>query len=280
MIIWIASYPKSGNTWVRAFLSAYYFTENGIFDPNKLKLIEDYPNKTLFAENHNIKYGEIYKFWNLSQKKILKDKKVRFFKTHNALLKVFDREFTSPKYTLGTIYVVRDPRNVITSLKNHYDFPSYEVALKFMLHKENYIWGQNNDYAKSQIISSWNINYISWVKKNNYNRILIKYEDLILNPENTFRQLILFTNKILKQNKDINEEKLKNAISTTNFESMKKVEKDGQFDEKMRSEKTDKYKDFFFLGPKNDWKKLLDKNTIKSINENFSEELKDLNYEV
>ena len=103
---------------------------------------------------------------------------------------------------------------------------------------------------------------------------------MILNPENTFRQLILFTNKILKQNKDVNEQKLKNAISTTNFESMKKVEKDGQFDEKMRSEKTDKYKDFFFLGPKNDWKKLLDKNTIKSINENFSEELKDLNYEI
>ena len=102
---------------------------------------------------------------------------------------MFDREFTSPKYTLGTIYVVRDPRNVITSLKNHYDFPSYEVALKFMLHKENYIWGQNNDYAKSQIISSWKINYVSWVKKNNYNKILIKYEDLIKNPEKTFKQL-------------------------------------------------------------------------------------------
>ena len=141
--------------------------------------------------------------------------------------------------------------------------------------------GQNNDYAKSQIISSWNINYISWVKKNNYNRILIKYEDLILNPENTFRQLILFTNKILKQNKDINEEKLKNAISTTNFESMKKVEKDGQFDEKMRSEKTDKYKDFFFLGPKMIGKNCWIKTQLKALeSENFSEELKDLNYEV
>ena len=280
MIIWIASYPKSGNTWVRAFLSAYYFTEDGRFDPNKLKLIEDYPNKTLFAANHKINYGEIYKFWNLSQKKILKNKKVRFFKTHNALLKVFDREFTSPKYTLGTIYVVRDPRNVITSLKNHYDFPSYEVALKFMLHKENYIWGQNNDYAKSQIISSWKINYVSWVKKNNYNKILIKYEDLIKNPEKTFKQLIIFTNKILKREEIINDERLKNAIKTTNFDSMKKVEKDGLFDEQMRSEKTNELKKFFFLGPENNWKNILDENTIKSINENFIDELKELNYEI
>ena len=43
MIIWIASYPKSGNTWVRSFLTAYYFCENGIFDISKLNLIEDYP---------------------------------------------------------------------------------------------------------------------------------------------------------------------------------------------------------------------------------------------
>ena len=52
MIIWIASYPKSGNTWVRAFLTAYYFCENGIFDINKLILIEDYPNKQFFKKKN------------------------------------------------------------------------------------------------------------------------------------------------------------------------------------------------------------------------------------
>ena len=97
------------------FLSAYYFTEDGRFDPNKLKLIEDYPNKTLFAANHIRSIMERYINFGIYLKKNFKNKKVRFFKTHNALLKVFDREFTSPKYTLGTIYVVRDPRNVITS---------------------------------------------------------------------------------------------------------------------------------------------------------------------
>ena len=149
-----------------------------------------------------------------------------------------------------------------------------------MLHKENYIWGQNNDYAKSQIISSWKINYVSWVKKNNYNKILIKYEDLIKNPEKTFKQLIIFTNKILKREEIINDERLKNAIKTTNFDSMKKVEKDGLFDEQMRSEKTNELKKFFFLGPENNWKNILDENTIKSINENFIDELKELNYEI
>ena len=74
MIIWIASYPKSGNTWVRAFISAYYFTEDGIFNPEKLKLIPDYPNQN-FLDNRKIKHGEIYKFWEISQKKIATKKK-------------------------------------------------------------------------------------------------------------------------------------------------------------------------------------------------------------
>ena len=39
MIIWIASYPKSGNTGVRAFLTAYYFTKDGVYDPKELKQI-------------------------------------------------------------------------------------------------------------------------------------------------------------------------------------------------------------------------------------------------
>ena len=78
MIIWIASYPKSGNTWVRSFLTAYYFCNNGIFDINKLNLIEDYPNKQFFKEK--VKQGEIHKHWETSQKDIRDQKKSEVFK--------------------------------------------------------------------------------------------------------------------------------------------------------------------------------------------------------
>ena len=46
MIIWIASYPKSGNTWVRSLISAYLYSENGIFNFNLLKKIQQFPSKT------------------------------------------------------------------------------------------------------------------------------------------------------------------------------------------------------------------------------------------
>ena len=48
MIIWLASYPKSGNTWLRALLSSYYYSENGIFDPKLLSKIENFPQKKYF----------------------------------------------------------------------------------------------------------------------------------------------------------------------------------------------------------------------------------------
>ena len=41
MIIWLASYPKSGNTWIRCLLSSYYYTKNGNFEFNLLNNISD-----------------------------------------------------------------------------------------------------------------------------------------------------------------------------------------------------------------------------------------------
>ena len=48
MIIWLASYPKSGNTYLRAFLSAYYFSQDGKFDFNQIEHIKQFPDKQFF----------------------------------------------------------------------------------------------------------------------------------------------------------------------------------------------------------------------------------------
>ena len=91
MIIWIASYPKSGNTWVRSFLTAYYYCKDGIFDIANLNVIQDYPNKQFFK--NEVKEGEIYKHWEDSQKEICKNKKIKFLKTHNYLINVTEPIF-------------------------------------------------------------------------------------------------------------------------------------------------------------------------------------------
>ena len=280
MIIWIASYPKSGNTWVRSFLSAYYFCKDGIFDVKSLSAIEDYPNKQFFDQE--VKEGEIHKHWEDSQKKILSRKKVKFLKTHNSLIKAFGHDFTQPKYSLGVIHVIRDPRNVTTSVKNHNDFASYEEALKFMQNDNAVLndYKHLKNFAKTTIINSWRINYQSWMRNNFYRKFTIKYEDMIENPNRVFEDLVVFINTICNFNISVDSKKLGNAIETTNFKKLQEIENQGKFSENVYSLKDKRKIKFFYQGPNNDWRKNLDKNMIKKMNEYYKEDLKKLKYEI
>ena len=280
MIIWIASYPKSGNTWVRSFVTAYYFCENGIFDIDKLILIQDYPNKQFFKET--VKKGEIHKHWESSQKNICSEKKVKFLKTHNSLITAFGNNFTKPEYSLGVIHVIRDPRNIITSLKNHYDFETYERALKFMQDENKILedYPHLKNYAKTNIINSWRINYQSWMSNKNFRRLTIRYEDMIENPQQTFEKLVVFINTLMGFKDKIDQKKLSNAIETTNFKSLQDIENQGKFTENVYSLKDNRKIKFFYQGPKNNWKKNLDDSMIKKMNEFYMKDLKFFKYEI
>ena len=277
MIIWIASYPKSGNTWVRAFLSAYYYTQDGFYNAKQLEQIPDYPNAKIIGKN--IEENTIHYYWKESQEKFIKDNKIVFLKTHNALLSIGKYPFTTPKFTKGVVYVVRDPRNVITSLKNHMDFSSYEEAFNFMNDKNIILTNKNKIFSRNQFISSWKINYSSWTKKNEFKKFLLRYEDMILQPEKTFRQLISFTNMLSNHEGKIDEKKFENALLSTSFENMKKSEKKGEFKESVNSPLNNNKREFFYLGPKNNWKNLLDDKILSKMNQYYGNDLKLLRYE-
>ena len=72
MIFWIASYPKSGNTWLRTLISTYYYSEDGNFEDILLKKIKQFPVKEFFKDfNHDKKIvGDTCKYWLLAQEKI------------------------------------------------------------------------------------------------------------------------------------------------------------------------------------------------------------------
>ena len=280
MIIWIASYPKSGNTWVRSFVTAYYFCNNGIFDINKLNLIQDYPNKQFFKET--VKKGEIHKHWDSSQRNICNEKKVKFLKTHNSLITAFGNDFTKPEYSLGVIHVIRDPRNIITSLKNHHDFETYEKTLKFMQDENKVLedYPHLKNYAKTNIINSWRINYQSWMGNKHFRRLTIRYEDMIENPQQTFKKLVVFINTLMRFNDKIDPKKLSNAIETTNFKNLQNIENQGKFGENVYSLKDNRKIKFFYQGPKNDWKKNLNETKIKKMNEYYKKDLNFFKYEI
>jgi hypothetical protein len=280
MIVWIASYPKSGNTWVRSFLASYYFGHEGMFDVKHLEKIQDYPNKQFFK--NEVKKGEIHKHWDESQKNLIDQKQIRFLKTHNSLIKAFGNDFTQPKYTLGVIYIIRDPRNVITSLKNHNNFKTYEEALQMMLNEKAVLsdYSHLNNHAKTNIINSWKINYQSWLSNNFFRRLTIRYEDLIADPFQTFRDVLVFVNTICRFNDNFKLNKFNNAVKSTSFDALQNLEEMGKFSENVYSVNEKKKIKFFNQGPNNDWRKILNKDLIKKMNEIYKEDLIKFNYEL
>ena len=88
MIIWLASYPKSGNTWLRSMIASYFYTNTGEFNFGLLNYIDQFPSFTHFRnyKDNFEKPESTSKYWIDVQRKINQDKKIKFLKTHNALL--------------------------------------------------------------------------------------------------------------------------------------------------------------------------------------------------
>ena len=281
MIFWIASYPKSGNTWLRALLSSYFYSEEGIFNQDLLKNIDQFPEKRHFSDfNYDPKIvTDTSKFWIKAQEKINLNNELNFLKTHNILGSINNSNFTNKKNTIGAIYIVRDPRNVLTSLQNHYEL-SKDEALKFMLNEKKYIYDYHtkNDFSDFQFISSWEKNYKSWINQKILPVKLIRYEDLNVNTLDVLKEIIEFIQNTIQEKKDFNFLKAQNAVKSTNFENMKNMEKKSGFLESILSKNDTKKIPFFHLGPKNDWKSIFDKRYQNKLNSIFENNLKELNY--
>ena len=167
MIIWIASYPKSGNTWVRSIISSLLYSTDGQFELSLLKKITQFPRENHFREITE-KYSdikEICKHWIRAQERINQEEKIIFFKTHNANIKIANYSFTNKKNTLATIYIVRDPRNLVSSIANHFKMTN-EKANNFLI--ENRGLKQSIDGKEGVItpITDWGDHYKSWTRHN------------------------------------------------------------------------------------------------------------------
>ena len=254
------------------------YSDNGIFNFKLLEQILQFPDERYFTKftKNTGNLNEIKKYWILAQQEINKDKKLRFFKTHHLNCKIDNYNFTDRSNTLGTIYIVRDPRNLVSSIANHFS-KSIEESKNFLLTSkiiagEKKEGGMKKDDIKT-LIGTWSEHYKFWKKNDNY--LLIKYEDLIENPLKVLDKIIFFISHFIKV--DTNEIKNRNIINSTGFERLKSLENEGKFKESVYDD-SGKIKNFFHRGPKNKWQNQLDINIKNEIENKLSVEMKELGY--
>ena len=274
MITWIASYPKSGNTWVRAFLCSYFASSDQKFDFKIMNNIPTFPHhyeiNLLRKKYDNFNFNNVASNWNEFQKILIK-KNVKIVKTHNALINFNGYDFTNLKNTKGVIYIIRDPRDILISYSNHQNLSYKDVFFKMknMDHFE-----KTNDYKDRTLLTSWGNHYSSW-KSFPKNNLLIRYEDLSSDPLRYFTKIIKHLNQIYDF--EFDKKKIEKSIDQVKFENLKKIEERDTFYENPK-ENIDKGKKFFRKGKVGQWKSLLENELIKDIEKEFFKEMKENKY--
>ena len=276
MIVWLASYPKSGNTWMWLFIKSYFNPPKKKFSLNYHKddpiMLEPFPDERMF-DKLKINYENFFdlsKNWVNLQSLINLNNKTNYLKTHNAMCTINNHKFTNIQNTLGAIYIVRDPRDVLISYSSYME-KSMDETLKFMLNKETYEVGEfkKKIYNKT-LLGSWSDHYNSWKNYKSREIIIIKYEDMVNSASSTFLKVLTYLSKIIKI--DVDHTKMHKAIEETSFKNLKSLEINEGFKTNLSKN------EFFRKGVVGDWREKLNKEQVEKIEKAFESEMIELGY--
>ena len=265
---WIASFPKSGNTWVRLLINAYL---TGTADINHMC----YTKGDISRFSHQAVCAGILE--SLSEREIIQYRPAALlndimyrkyvpviFKTHHTQKVFAGIELIPKQITYSGIYIVRDPRAVALSLASH-NGQSITKAINNMCDDEHKLCHKSSKIF--HYVSSWTAHVESWTKDTQIPTLLVKYEDLVDDPEMWLAQIL----KILGY-KNIDKRAVKKAVKVTELSKLQEQEKNKGFIERLGVSSKD------FFEPKGDWKEVLTEKQIKRIELDHGDMMTKLGY--
>lgn len=245
-IVWLASYPKSGNTWVRIFLANYLSNAQKPIPINQL---------TKFGTGDSgIRFYEAVagrKLDRIDAQTTLKlrdgvlrgivgnNADVNFVKTHATRMPVMGQELIRPEVTRCAIYIVRNPLDVLLSYARHFGLSHAETA-KVMERRDNAISPDSGNVW--QFLGNWSDHVQSWAAPAPFPVVFLRYEDLLADPRPHF------TRMLQQIGFPVEPERFDRAIRFSSFDELSRQEAETGFKE------ASKYNESFFAkGTSGNW---------------------------
>ncbi len=274
-IIWLASYPKSGNTWFRILLTNYLKEEEKPLDINNLYPATIASSRLLFDETLGLSSSDLtFDEIDLLRPQVYKHvaettEDIFFHKIHDAWQILPNGEAMIPgDVTKGVIYIVRNPLDVAVSFAHH-SVISIDSMIKAM-NQSDYSFcnkGTKLHIQLRQKLFTWSGHVRSWLDNSDLSVLLMKYEDMLSNPFETFKKALKFVYN------DVDENKLIKAIEDSSFQKIKEQELEKGF-----KEKNQKSASFFRKGKVDSWRDELTEKQIQIICSNHKETMRRFNY--
>ena len=271
-ILWIASYPKSGNTWVRIFLANLILNAKEPLSPDRA-------NEVCVSEANRVWYKSFVKDkpWeeqsdqeiadvreNAQRRAVEVNKNVVLLKTHNFLGEFLNNPLCSMQFTAAAIYIVRDPRDVAVSGADHFGV-SVDETIELM--RRTGARSEADQNLVYEIYNSWSNHVKSWSQVKHKNLIVLRYEDMLSDPLKALGGLA----KRLGITQD--DARIKRAVEFSSFKQLQALEAEKGFVE--RSHKSEK---FFRSGKSGGWRDALSDKQRYKIEKDHKVQMKKFGY--
>ena len=260
-LIWIASYPKSGNTWVRVFVHNLLRELSGSAAPQDINRLHEHAGWEFGAKQFEAALGkpiketshrELAEARPSAQSWLARSRPGPFLaKTHLCIGQEFDVPTINLDVTLAAVYVVRNPLDVAISFAHHLGETLDATIAKMAL--PNFTT-QNREKHVYEVMGSWSQHVAGWIGLFSRPVHIMRYEDMLADPLRSFSKLARFLRL------EPNENQLKSAIEKSSFAELKRQESERGFKEKPPSAEK-----FFRAGRSGQWVEQLSPAQVQDI---------------
>ena len=261
-IVWLASYPKSGNTWLRALLTNYLNEEDG---PASINALLGRPGLSLREElderiglsSSDLAPEDVLRYRVLLHEQVGAElPHPSYYKVHDACVRTGEGALLfPPSATYGAVYLVRNPLDVAVSYAHHSGWPIARAVAE--LNRPDAALSQSATgiyFVLPQPLLTWSGHVASWVEQRELPVHVARYEDLLADPEATFGAILRFSGL------EPDAGRVARAVEHSRFDRLRAQEERYGFDERHPA-----CSSFFRAGRAGSWHEVLSREQVRAL---------------